>query len=212
MRKQLLGGKIKVGSLWPWKESKVHIKEPPQHSFRRVKIPCRIWDDLSEGETTISPLAASLVSSRPVGPSSWESLGELDPYPWKLYTTCEFDKDISLSGNFWRQEAYMSSWRQKAKKVLWPSWKGLSTSSPSSENCKGEAESLQPHRQRAPSVEETRSKPRWWPSSHLSSSVLSSLARKISTPPPPPIPNTMAIRPWKPVGVEMIISSKSPSF
>ena len=141
-----------------------------------------------------------------------ELLGELDLYPWKLYSTCEFDKDIS-SGNFWRQEAYMSLWRQKEKKVLWLSRKGFSASSPSSENWKGEAESLQPHRQRASSVEETRRwKPRWWSSSHLSSGVLSTQACKISAPPPLPISNTMGIRPWKSVGVGIITSSKSPSF
>lgn len=143
----------------------------------------------------------------------WELLGELDLCPWKLYSICEFDKNIFFSGNFWRQEAYMSSWRQKEKKVLWLSRKGFSASSPSSENWKGEAESLQPHRQRAPSVEETRRwKPRWWPRSHLSRGVFSSQASKISAPPPLPISNTMGIRPWKPMGVGIITSSKSPSF
>ena len=55
----------------------------------------------------------------------WELLGELDLCPWKLYSICEFDKNIFFSGNFWRQEAYMSSWRQKEKKVLWLSRKGF---------------------------------------------------------------------------------------
>ena len=66
---------------------------------------------------------------------------------------------------------------------------------------------------REPQVWKTRRwKPRWWPSSHLSSGVFSSQVSKISAPPPLPISNTMGIRPWKSMGVGIITSSKSPSF
>ena len=66
---------------------------------------------------------------------------------------------------------------------------------------------------REPQVWKTRRwKPRWWPSSHLSSGVFSSQASKISAPPPLPISNTMGIRPWKSMGVGIITSSKSSSF